>query len=318
MSNSTPIKSVLVTGASGFIGGAIVDQLARDGRYHITATGRSKMEKWENTPGVEYVPMDLAESLPQLSFDICVHCAGLADDKSTEEELYRANVWATKNVLRALRGCQTFILISSGSVYQFGSDFPLKENDLPEVAPSLYGRSKREAEKILEGVEMNRRISLRPRAVYGPGDQTLWPRFLARIRNGNIIMPGPLSDAVSMTHVNNLVYAVKLCIEKGQSGYSVYNVGDAHVYQLRDVFQNVLRMVYPGEKGHEVKTIPSGILRMVVRVMKFFKIPFALSEQAIDYVTQRAVIDITAIQQDLGYTGEVENKNRPDVGDFMG
>lgn len=317
MDEDTTLVKVLVTGASGFIGGAIVDAMAKSNRYHVTATGRSVVTKWDNAPNVQYISMDLSKVLQVLRFEICVHCAGLADDKSTEEDLYNANVLATENLLSALEGCHTFVNISSGSVYQFGSPNPLKEDEAPLAAPSLYGRSKREAEKRVESSDIERRISLRPRAVYGPGDRTLWPRFLGRIRNGNLVMPGPLSPAVSMTHVHNLVEGVILSVEKAKPGYAVYNIADAQVYSLRDVFENILRIVFQGNGRHKVITIPQQILRGVVRVAKVIRVPISLSHQAIDYVTQPAVIDISAIQNDLGYSGEVKKENRPDVGDFM-
>lgn len=173
-------------------------------------------------------------------------------------------------------------------------------------------------EKAIADSNIERRVCLRPRAVYGPGDQTLWPRFLERIRFGHLVLLGPLSPRVSMTHVDNLVDSVLLSLERAKAGYAVYNVADAHEYALKDVFQNILRIVYRGKGNHKIFTIPEKGLRRFVRFANRLRIPISLSEQAIDYVTQPALLDISSIQEELGYSGWVKKENRPDVGDFMG
>src|SRR6218665_2924874 len=108
--------NILVTGASGFIGGYVVVQLAKNPSYSIIATGRSYTSAFSAYSNVKYVQADLTQHFPNISCDVCIHSAGLADDKSTAKQFERNNVEATNRLLISLNGCKTFIHISSSSI----------------------------------------------------------------------------------------------------------------------------------------------------------------------------------------------------------
>src|SRR5687767_10631493 len=108
---------ILVTGASGFIGGYVAMELAKIPGNQIIATGRSATNRFKDFRTIEYQKLDLTGNLPELPCDVCVHSAGLADDKSTHQQLEQANVLATSNLIRALKNCKCIVYISSASVY---------------------------------------------------------------------------------------------------------------------------------------------------------------------------------------------------------
>ena len=110
---------ILVTGASGFIGGRIAEALTANLHATITATGRSSTDRFEKTTGITYFTHDLTAGLPEQSCDACIHCAGLADDRATWEQYVANNLVATRNVLDAVKKCRVFVFISSASVYDF-------------------------------------------------------------------------------------------------------------------------------------------------------------------------------------------------------
>ena len=101
---------ILVTGGSGFIGGTIARYLAEFENNTIVATGRSNCPSNISAHNIEYLKLSLNEPLPELEFDVCIHSAGLADDKSSNTELYVNNVLATENLIQHLKNCKLFIL----------------------------------------------------------------------------------------------------------------------------------------------------------------------------------------------------------------
>jgi nucleoside-diphosphate-sugar epimerase len=129
---------ILVTGASGFIGGNLVEMLAADEQNDILATGRSLTNKFDPYPNVTYFQQDLSVAVPDQNCDVCIHCAGLADDRSSIEQFITHNVKATENLLHAVRHCKVLIFISSASVYDFADGKVKFEEDAHMSTTFLY------------------------------------------------------------------------------------------------------------------------------------------------------------------------------------
>ncbi|MBE7213191.1 MAG: NAD(P)-dependent oxidoreductase, partial [Gluconacetobacter diazotrophicus] len=98
------MTKVLVTGATGFLGGAICADLRAAGGWDVTATGRNP-EKGKQVTAERFVPADLAapgaaDALAR-GHEAVVHCAALASPWGRREEFERANVAATAALLDA-------------------------------------------------------------------------------------------------------------------------------------------------------------------------------------------------------------------------
>lgn len=293
---------ILVTGASGFIGGSIARRLAKEEHFSVVASGRTFTPENLKEENISYLQMDLNGPIPELDFDICIHAAGLADDNSTVDQLTLNNVTATQNLLNHLKGCKVFIFISSSSVYNF-KKYPLaKEVDAKlEEELSAYGRSKLLAEKAVEASSIESIYILRPRAVYGQYDRTLLPRVEKRFRKGKIAVPGDLMVKSSLTNIENIIGVVKAVIDEGKKGVSVYNVADDQNYMLRTVFEKIGLRKYPEVK---IKRLPIGLIRSIVGFLKFLRIPVSLSQQSIDYLTIDSRIDISNVKKNLNVSLE--------------
>jgi len=293
---------ILVTGASGFIGGNIVLALVKeDSNYEVIAIGRKQINKFNNFQQVEYLSLDLTKNLPQIECDVCIHCAGLADDRSTKKELLEQNVFATQQLINALIGCKTFIFISSSSVYDFSDNLIKKETDASfSKKLYLYGESKLIAEKIIEKSGINSIYILRPRAVYGKGDNTLLPRILKLFKFNRIISPGSLEITISLTHINNLSNAVLACIQASKKGVFIYNISDKIVYNLKSIIGEI-SMLKSGKKSFI--HIPIEIIQFILLITSFFKVKSNITHQSFLYLTQNAVLDINKIHSDLKFDG---------------
>lgn len=174
---------ILVTGTSGFVGGAVGRYLRSRG-HHVTGLSRRppRAEATDRT-----LAHDLARPAPELGpFDAVIHAAALSAPWGRPAAFDAANVEGTRHALAiAARSEARFILISSSSVlYAPGDQQGLPEQPAPDTPPvNDYARTKRAAEALTAAYPGVWAI-LRPRAVYGVGDTVLFPRIAraARLR----------------------------------------------------------------------------------------------------------------------------------------
>jgi len=158
-----PYRSVLVTGAGGYVGRLLVEALARDRRSveRIVATDIRLPREEERLPGVEYAVADvrepgLATLLRASGADLVVHLAAIVTpgaDTSRELE-YAVDVIGTENVLRACleAGVRKIVYTSSGAAYGYYADNPewIDENDALRGNPEFaYSDHKRLVEEML-------------------------------------------------------------------------------------------------------------------------------------------------------------------------
>lgn len=143
------VSTVLVTGASGFIGQRLVRRLAADG-YRVVALSRHPLD--ETIPGVESVAGDFAEprDIPELDgpIDCVVHLAGVTGNAS-EYDAISVNVLGTSTFLRHLvdRGVRKFVIASSIAVVGcLTEEFMPRTLPIPDDHPAdtanVYGLSK--------------------------------------------------------------------------------------------------------------------------------------------------------------------------------
>jgi nucleoside-diphosphate-sugar epimerase len=177
----------LVTGASGFVGSHIVDELLRRGaRVRCLLRGTSSRRWLEGKP-VEYVEGDVCrrEGLDQAvaGADWIVHAAGLTHAGSAAE-YHRANAWGTENLLDAAAHAEPkprrFVYISSQAVAGPSRDGAPVTEDLPPRPVSSYGSSKLVGETIAMSAGSRLPVTtIRPPTVYGPRERALLKYFRA-------------------------------------------------------------------------------------------------------------------------------------------
>lgn len=247
---------VLVTGATGFVGGAITRRLSSLG-HEVIATGRNEASKKELSKYATFQKWDIGEELKNYNVDVCIHSAALADDQSSLKTLRKTNVYGTENVIKSVK-CDKFIFISSSSVYNFGPK-ALKENheiNLNKIGN--YGRTKRESELVvLENKDHYESTTiLRPRIIYGIGDRLLIPRLLKQAHKNSVKLPGNLDVQSSMCSIDLLSKTTAEIIDS-HSGYDTFNVVDEAVYNMKEVFQKTLNSYHQTEVV--IQSIPLSI-----------------------------------------------------------
>jgi nucleoside-diphosphate-sugar epimerase len=234
---------IAVTGATGFVGGAVA-QAAEARGWEVVRFARR--------PGARLSYWDLTGVPPaQLpSVDAVVHAAAYVSDWGDPALFHRANVLGTRAVAEAYAGTR-LVHISSSSVYPWWEACVNRAED--EVAArhlNAYGRS-----KALADVEARRHgnaVALRPHGIYGPGDRTLLPRLVSNVRHGRLLSVGHAGVKHQLTHVDNLTRAVLSACQSEVRG--AVNVGDAEPVALGEVLRQVLDV--SGHPGVPITYLP--------------------------------------------------------------
>jgi UDP-glucose 4-epimerase len=222
---------ILVTGASGFVGRALVEDLAAQG-HRVRAAMRQPADIFSRTVEVVAVS-DLARPLewrPLLSdIDTVVHLAGIAHTTSdVGDELYdRVNRAATAALAAAAaRGRIARLVFVSSIRAQAGPiiDHALTEADTPKPVDA-YGRSKLAAEHAIRAAELPHTI-LRPALIYGPGVKGNLADLIRLARSPWPLPLGALRNRRSLLARSNLVAAIHLALTTPAMRNETYVVAD--------------------------------------------------------------------------------------------
>jgi nucleoside-diphosphate-sugar epimerase len=238
---------VLVTGATGFLGRAIVEELLQND-FEVYSTG-----KIPQTDLANYFPADLtdAESFSKLEkigrVDAFIHSAGLAHQFKViaAEKFRKINVEGTRNAanLAARLEASKFILISSVAVYGKAKQTPKVEfqEDLPCQPEGLYAESKLEAEKVAAEICAKNSIDLtilRPCAIIGENDRGNVARLIRAIDKRRFVWLGSGVNSKSLVYKTDVARACLRFVEnfrKTKSNKtSIYNVVAAPV-SMREI-----------------------------------------------------------------------------------
>lgn len=205
----------LVTGGGGFLGGAIVRELLRDG-YQVRSFSRGSYASLEDL-GVEVLQADLVdvERVREAccDCDIVFHVAAKTGIWGRYSDYYEVNVRGTENVISACRqeGVTRLVYTSSPSVIFDGGDMEGvdERTPYPKHYTAAYPRTKAIAEQLV--VKANDKtlatVALRPHLVWGPGDNHLIPGIVARAQAGKLRKIGRDPKCVDLTYVDDAALA---------------------------------------------------------------------------------------------------------------
>ena len=210
------MKRAFVTGATGFVGSHLAEQLVRDG---VAVVAGVRTPPTQPLPGVRYATFDLerptAWELGALQDVDCVfHLAARVHVmKQSEQDAQRfdaINVAATRTLAEraASAGVGRFVYLSSIKVNGERTDTrPFTATDRP-APQDLYGRSKWNAEQALQAISMSQGLRVavvRPPLVYGPRVGANFRRLLSWVRVGVPLPFGSIDNRRSLVNVWNLV-----------------------------------------------------------------------------------------------------------------
>ncbi len=233
------MKTVLVTGASGFIGGHLVEFLVKNG-YKVRCFVRqtSNIDILKNLPVEIYFGDVLNKSSLKKAvkdIDYVIHLSGAIKAKDNKT-YWLVNYQGTKNILEAVLeenpGIKKFVFISSQAVAGANKDLkPLKEEDPPNPI-SHYGKSKLKAENLVKKISKKiPTVILRPSLVYGPRDK----ETLIYFRLFKFGLKANLDRYFSACYIEDFVKVCLLALEKEVPSGSIYFISDGFIYSLKEI-----------------------------------------------------------------------------------
>jgi nucleoside-diphosphate-sugar epimerase len=219
----------LVTGGGGFLGQAIVRRLLERGAT-VRSFSRQPHEALKKL-GVEQLQGDLADEAPVVSAvagcDVVFHTAAKAGLWGEFVEYRRANVLGTENIIAACRKHHVSRLVytSSPSVVFHGGDMEGVDETVPypDQFDAHYPRTKAAAEQLVRRANDSQlaTVALRPHLIWGPGDNHLLPRLVARARAGQLRRIGNARKLIDTVYVDNAADAHLLAADRLAPGAAI-------------------------------------------------------------------------------------------------
>ena len=287
---------VLVTGANGLVGRAVVAALEKN-EVQVVRAVRNATVLSEIAVGDLSADTSWAGVLSS-KVDLVVHLAGkVGTDKKGKLESsqhHRVNTLGTANLARqcASNGVRRFVFVSTAKVLGEGKEgvYQATDSAAPEDA---YAISKWEAEQVLwqisreTGMEV---VIIRPPLVYGPGVKA---NFLQLIRAIDKRLPLPLGairNRRSLIYLGNLVDAISLCLTHPGAAGKTFMVSDNCDVSTPELVRQLARAL-----GHLPFLLP-----MPVSWMRFAG-GLLGKAYSVDRLVESFAVDMTSIQKELGW-----------------
>jgi nucleoside-diphosphate-sugar epimerase len=312
--------TALVTGGGGFLGQAIVRGLRKRGDA-VRSFSRNSYGNLEAL-GVEQRNGDLADPSSVASAvqgcEVVFHVAAKPGIWGDYAEYHRANVVGTQHVIAACRrhGVRRLVYTSSPSVVFDGRDMEGADESVPYPAEfgAHYPRTKAAAEQLVRAANDAQlaTVSLRPHLIWGPGDNHLLPRLVARARAGQLARIGSRPNLIDTVYVDNAADAHLLAAERLAPGSpiagKVYFISQGEPVPMWDM---VNRLLAAAGSPPVTRTVPVWLALALAAV---FETVHRISGRSGEPRLTRFVVhemstahwfDISAAQRDLGYAPRV-------------
>ncbi|MCS6124074.1 UDP-glucose 4-epimerase family protein [Shewanella baltica] len=300
---------IMLTGATGFVGGAVLTQLMQQPDLAIRTLGRRITVKLSvNTSAnvthfIGEIDSATDYSAALCDIDVIIHCAARAHIMYDEvadplAEYRRVNVEGTLNLARqgVAAGIKRFVYLSSikvnGESTSVGSPF-YESDSLP--AKDFYGQSKAEAERQL--IELSKATGLevviiRPTLVYGPGVKANFASLMNLVSKG---IPLPFhcitQNKRSLVSIANLVDLIITCIDHPKAANQVFLVSDDHDVSTSEMVREMAKAL---DKSTWQLPIPIWCYKLVGKLFN--------KSDVVDRLTGSLQVDISHTKETLNWT----------------
>lgn len=313
--------NILVTGGAGFLGKAIVKRLVqRD--YSVTSYSRGCYPEL-SALGVKQIQGDLSD--PEKIMEACkgmdaiFHVAAKAGVWGPYEEYFATNVKGTENIIKACfnHNIERLVYTSSPSVVFNGSDVEGGDETLPypESHHAHYPKTKAMAERLVAEAARDglKTIILRPHLIWGPEDNHLVPRILAKAER--LARVGRKNKLVDTIYVDNAALAHMLAFdrlgENPELSGRIYFISQDEPVPLWDMINAILEA---GGKKPVTRTAPVSLVKAAGIIIESFYGLFRIKSEPpmTRFVAEELAtahwFDISRAKNDLGYHPETSTK----------
>lgn len=311
---------LLITGASGFIGGFLVEEALRRG-YEVWAGIRATSSR-ENLQDKRIRFIDLKYNNPQAlttqleefaakegAWDFIIHNAGLTKALN-KKDFSRINAENTYYFIESLSAAnckpKKFLLMSSLSSYGQGDEEtfrPIRLND-PQLPDTAYGKSKLEAENYVRTQYHFPYVILRPTGVYGPGEKDYFMEIKS-IQSGLDFAVGFTPQRITFIYVKDLATIAFLALENEAIRNRHYFVADGDVH-TDESFARMIQDILQKKRVLHAR-IPMGLVYVACHcsewIGKLLKKSMTLNTDKYIILKQRNwICDVAPLREELGFT----------------
>lgn len=309
------MRTVFVTGGSGFVGRNLIRALvARGDQVRALARSEASIEAVSSLSAIA-VRGDLdniaAMQEGMRGCDLIFHAAAHTEEWGPREVFDRVTVGGTRNVLAAAKqaGIRRLIHVSSEAALVDGSPMVRVDESRPlPVSPiQYYPASKTASEQLVRAANGNglETIVVRPRLIWGSGDTSLLPQLVEAVKDGRFKWIGGGGHLTSTCHVANVIEGLLLAAEKGRAG-EVYFLTDGEPVEFRDFMTRMLvtQGVTIGDGS-----VPRGLAGVVASVCEALwkNLPLPgkppLTRMVVHLFGEEVTVNDTKARRELDYRG---------------
>ncbi|MBI1871707.1 MAG: NAD(P)-dependent oxidoreductase [Chlamydiae bacterium] len=307
---------ILVTGGTGFTGSHLTRRLLQKGNEVVVL---------DNQKGLFY------DELVKMGAKI--HLGSVADERLVDEvtrgcevvhhvaamfrkvNLPKKNYWdvnveGTKYLLRSAlkHGVKKFINCSTCGVHGNVKSGVAREDS--SIAPAdYYQYTKYEGEKVIQEFlgKGLRILTLRPTAIYGPGDPERFLMLFKRVARGRFLMFGSGQAHYHPLYIDNLVDAFEAAQASDKGSGEVYLIGDEKHYSLNELVKSIAQVL---KVDLQIKHLPFWPLWTIALACEILYKPFRMDppifRRRVDWFRQNRAFNIEKARKELGYQPKVD------------
>ncbi|HEX7120398.1 MAG TPA: NAD(P)-dependent oxidoreductase [Longimicrobiales bacterium] len=306
---------VLVTGATGFTGSALVRRLLDEGHRVVgldTQKGLFFDELTRRGADITLGSVTDQDTVERLmdGVDVVHHVAAAFRQLDVGRDVYDdVNIDGTRVVADAAHraGVRKLIYCSTCGVHG-NVEYPPANEDAPIAPADYYQRTKYEGERIIEEYTARglKTLILRPAGIYGPGDPERFYMIFRRVARGWFPMFGDGQTLYHSVYIDNLVDAFMLAMESERGDGRAYLVADERHCTIEELVRRVAEAM---DVPVRFRRLPLTPLLVAGHIVEKACLPFGIAPpifpRRVDWYRQDRAFDITRARRELGYEPKV-------------
>ena len=306
------MKNVLVTGATGFLGKYLIEELLNND-YEVVAQGRKEnvLSDIKEKYNVKILKCSLDEiKNVKLKVDYVIHAAALSTVWGKWEDFYNSNVIGTENVIDFCKknNVKRLVYVSSPSIYSAKYDrLNIKEDDFDKNNQlNFYIKSKILAENLINSIEDDKleKVIIRPRGLFGIGDTSIIPRLINANRKIGIPLFNDGKNIVDITCVENVALALRLAIESENAVGRTYNITNGEPREFKNILEELFEQINEPPKYLKINLNlmygVSSIIEFIYKLFHIYKEPM-ITKYNICTLGYSQTLNIEKAKKDLNY-----------------
>ena len=306
------MKKVLVTGATGFLGKYLIEELLNND-YEVVAQGRKEnvLSDIKEKYNAQILKCSLDEiKNVELKVDYVIHAAALSTVWGKWEDFYNSNVVGTENVIDFCKknNIKRLVYVSSPSIYSAKCDrLNIKEEDFDKNNQlNFYIKSKILAENLINSIEDDKleKVIIRPRGLFGIGDTSIIPRLIKANRKIGIPLFNDGRNIVDITCVENVALALRLAIESKNAVGRTYNITNGEPREFKNILEELFKQINELPKYLKINLNlmywVSSVIEFIYKLFHIYKEPM-ITKYNICTLGYSQTLNIEKAKKDLNY-----------------